>query len=501
MFSDFYKYIYRYNKKNIFFSSLKSILFVAAALLFFSMSVPGCYIEAAAAPDYTAAMEERKKLEIQSNNTDNWPEGPAIGAQAAILMEVNTGTILYAKNIDEELYPASTTKMLTCLIAAENADMNDMVTFSYDAVHSVPRDGSNIGIDAGESMTLEQCLYGIMVGSANECANAVAEHVAGSLDDFADLMNKRAEELGCTHSHFVNANGLFNEDHYTSAHDLALIAGAFFSNELLSSIGNTARYHFTPTDTQPDDFYITNKHKLINGEISYDGILGGKTGYTDEARETLVTCASRNGMKLVCVVLKEESPYQFTDTATLFDYGFNNFQIVNVAETDNYYTPEDTSFFASDNDIFGYSGNVIQWNDDDSIILPITASIDDCTSEVSTDVTGQPSGTIAVVNYLYNGVSVGTARIITGSSQTSFSFSNTKTDSKITPNQSIYVDVKLIIIIVSVVAGSIIFVLNLHAFIQSLHYAGNDPQERKRYKRRQKLLKQHKLTYKKPRKR
>jgi hypothetical protein len=105
------------------------------------------------------------------------------------------------------------------------------------------------------------------------------------------------------------------------------------------------------------------------------------------------------------------------------------------------------------------------------------------------------------VNYLYNGVSVGTARIITGSSQTSFSFSNTKTDSKITPNQSIYVNVKLIIIIVSVVAGSIIFVLNLHAFIQSLHYAGNDPKERKRYKRRQKLLKQHKLTYKKPRKR
>lgn len=494
MFSDFYKY--RYNQKRSLCTNNKIVLFLAA-LLFMAISMSGCYMKAMAAPDYNAAMEERKKLEIQSNNTDNWPEGPAIGAQAAILLEVNTGTILYAKNIDEELYPASTTKMLTCLIAAENADMNDIVTFSYDAVHSVPRDGSNIGIDAGESMTLEQCLYGIMVGSANECANAVAEHVAGSLDAFADLMNKRAKELGCTHSHFVNANGLFNEEHYTSAHDLALIAGAFFSNELLSSIGNTARYHFTPTDTQPDDFYITNKHKLINGEIAYDGILGGKTGYTDEARETLVTCASRNGMKLVCVVLKEESPYQFTDTATLFDYGFNNFRIVNVAATDNYYIPEDTSFFASDNDIFGYSGNVIEWNDDDSMILPITASIDDCTSVVSTDVKGQPSGTIAVVNYLYNGVSVGSARIITGSSQTSFSFSNT--DSKIAHNQSIYVDVRLIIIIVSVIAGSIIFVLNMHAFIQSLHYAGNDPKERKRYKRRQKLLKQHKLTYKKPR--
>lgn len=494
MFSDFYYYKKKDINKLI---VLRIGTFIAALLIAFTSS----FIPSYAATDYTAEMEQRKTLEIQSNNTDNWPEGPAIGAEAAILLEVNTGTILYAKNIDEELYPASTTKILTCLLAAENADMNDTVTFSYEAVHSVPSDGSNIGIDAGESMTLEQCLYGIMVGSANECANAVAEHVAGSLDDFADLMNQRASELGCTHSHFVNANGLFDEDHYTSAHDLALIAAAFFSNELLSSIGNTARYHFTATDTQPDDFYITNKHKLINGEISYDGILGGKTGYTKEARETLVTCASRNGMKLVCVVLKEESPYQFTDTTTLFDYGFNNFQIVNVSENDNYYIPEDTSFFSSENDIFGYSGNVIEWNDDDSIILPITASINDCTSVVDTDVSGQPSGTIAVVNYSYNGVSVGSARVMTSSYQTSFSFSNTSSDDEPSIKQSIYVNVKLIIIIVSSIAGSAIIIMNLSAFIRSLHYAGNDPKERRRYKRRQKMLKQHKLTYKKPKKR
>ncbi len=502
MFSDFHNYRKKFKYKQSTRKPLARISAAcAAAFATVFVTISAFSTTSLAAPDYKAEMEKRKTLEIQSNNTDDWPEGPAIGAQAAILLEVNTGTILYAKNIDEELYPASTTKILTCLLAAENADMNDTVTFSYNAVHSVPRDGSNIGIDAGQSMSLEQCLYGIMVGSANECANAVAEHVAGSLEDFADLMNKRAKELGCTHSHFVNSNGLFNEDHYTSAHDLALIASAFFSNELLSSIGNTARYHFTPTDTQPDDFYITNKHKLINGEISYDGILGGKTGYTAEARETLVTCAQRNGMKLVCVVLKEESPYQFTDTSTLFDYGFNNFQIVNVSDNDTYYIPEDTSFFSSENDIFGYSGNVIEWNDDDSIILPITASINDCTSSVSNDVSGQPQGTIAVVNYSYNGVNVGSARVMTSSSQTSFSFSNTKSDSEVAPNQSIYVNVKLIIIIVSAVAGSIIFIMNLSAFISSLHYAGNDPEERRRYKRRQKLLKQHKLTYKKPKKR
>lgn len=493
MFSDFYLYRKKNNNKTL-------LIRITAALTVAVIAFSSSAVVSEAETDYEAQMQQRKTLEIQSNNTDNWPEGPAIGAQAAILMEVNTGTILYAKNIDEELYPASTTKILTCLLAAENADMNDTVTFSYEAVHSVPSDGSNIGIDAGESMTLEQCLYGIMVGSANECANAVAEHVSGSLDDFATLMNQRAAELGCTHSHFVNANGLFDEDHYTSARDLALIACAFFSNELLSSIGNTARYHFTATDTQPDDFYITNKHKLINGEISYDGILGGKTGYTAQARETLVTCAQRNGMKLVCVILKEESPYQFTDTTTLFDYGFNNFQVVNVADNDSYYIPEDTSFFSSENDIFGYSGNVIKWNDDDNIILPITASIDDCTSEVSYDVSGQSEGTIAVVNYSYNGVSVGMARVMTSSLQTSFSFSNTGLDSSASLNQSIYVNVKLIIIIISTIAGSAILIMNLSAFIRSLHYAGNDPKERKRYKRRQKMLREHKLTYKKPRK-
>lgn len=129
------------------------------------------------------------------------------------------------------MYPASTTKMLTCLIAAERLQMDDTVTFSYSAVHDVPADGSNVGMDEGETITVEQCLYGIMVGSANECASAIAEKVAGSVDAFTDLMNEKAKELGCTDSHFANANGLFREDHYTSAHDLALIGKAFFENK------------------------------------------------------------------------------------------------------------------------------------------------------------------------------------------------------------------------------------------------------------------------------
>ena len=174
------------------------------------------------------AAQERLLLPIQTNELSYWPKGPAITAESAILMEADTGTILYAKNIHEKLYPASTTKMLTCLIAVEQCALNETVNFSYEAVSAVPTDGSNMGMDAGEYISMEECLYGIMVASANEVANAVAEHAAGSLDGFAEMMNQRAAELGCQNTHFVNANGLHADDHYTSAYDLALIARAYF---------------------------------------------------------------------------------------------------------------------------------------------------------------------------------------------------------------------------------------------------------------------------------
>ena len=194
--------------------------------LFFSETLSAS-AEPDEAVDYLALAEERKSLEIQSNQIENWPAGPAIGAQAAILLEANTGIVLYAKNVDERLYPASTTKLMTCLVAVEHASMDEMVSFSHDAVFSIEPGSSNMGIDENEALPMEECLYGIMVGSANEVANAVAEHVAGSMDAFAGMMNEKARALGCTNTHFVNAHGLFDENHYTSASDLAIIARAF----------------------------------------------------------------------------------------------------------------------------------------------------------------------------------------------------------------------------------------------------------------------------------
>ena len=186
--------------------------------------------------DYYAEAEERKSEEIQSNSIAGWPQGPAIGAEGAILMEADSGTVLYAKNIHEHLYPASITKLLTGLLAYEKLSMDDMVEFSETAVFS---GSSSIGIDPGEALTVEQSLYALMVASANEVAAGLAEKMGGSLDKFPDMMNSRAESLGCTDSHFTNPHGLFNEEHYTSAYDMALIAREYFSHEELAKIANS----------------------------------------------------------------------------------------------------------------------------------------------------------------------------------------------------------------------------------------------------------------------
>ncbi|MBQ8947280.1 MAG: D-alanyl-D-alanine carboxypeptidase [Lachnospiraceae bacterium] len=390
----------------------RTISIILAFLLFLSLPIQVSAAKSGRAEtpeELEANAEERKLLPIQTNEVPGWPAGPEIGAEAAILMDSATGTILYAKNIDEELFPASTTKLMTCLIAMERGDLNDIVEFSYEAVHSVPSDGSTIGMDAGEALDLEEALYGIMVGSANEVANAVAEHIAGSIDAFVELMNDRAAELGCEHTHFVNTNGYHDDDHYTSARDLALIAREFFSNEMLSRIANTPRYHFEPTATQPDDFYLKNKHALINGEIEYEGICGGKTGFTGDARQTLVTCCEQKGMKLICVVLMEETPDQFLDTETLFNYGYSNFSSINVADNETRFTPHESSFFKMGTDIFGNSRPFLSLDPDSRIVVPNNVEFNLLDTEVVYDV----EDAVARVVYSYGGIELGSALVRT----------------------------------------------------------------------------------------
>lgn len=470
-----------------FFCKRKTKYRAALGCLLIFISLWGLSLTALAETvDFQAEAEARKELPIQSNETSGWPEGPAIGAEAAILMDARTGTILYSKNIHEELFPASTTKIMTCLLAVENANLGDKITFSNDAVFSVPRDGSSIGMDVGESITLEQALYGIMVGSANEVANAVAEHVSGSIDEFVALMNKRAKELGCTNTHFSNPNGLQTDDHYTSAYDLSLIARAFFDNELLCKVGNTPWYHFTATDTQPDDFYLNNKHKLITGEVKYDGIVGGKTGYTDQARETLVTCAERDGIKLICVVLKEESPSQFTDTAVLFNYGFNNFEAINVSQNDSRYMPNDSLFFESEHDVFGKSGAILSLDENSTIIIPKTSSIEDTTYTVSYDLTQNDlavnPNALAKVIYTFNDVPIGNALLCYEGSSSDGSRGGSS------HNHTTYINVKYLFVF------AVVFVLLttlICSVITRVHFSHKytSKSDRMRYRRRKKEYK------------
>ena len=255
--------------------------------------------ELAAAAALQAAIDERYNKEIESNSWENWPAGPQVYAESAIVMEASTGTILYSKAIDEQHYPASITKIMTALLVFTNGNMDDVVTiseenvtleegsqrvgfqvgdqvtmdeevtFSHNAVYSIDYGSSSIARDEDEVLTVEECLYAIMLESANECANAIAEHISGSTEAFADLMNQRAAELGCTNTHFVNPSGLPNEEHYTSAHDMALITRAAVSHEEFRKSSGTSRYVFRATNKKSEELLMNNHHYMIYGYKRY----------------------------------------------------------------------------------------------------------------------------------------------------------------------------------------------------------------------------------------
>lgn len=259
------------------------------------------------------------------------PDAPAIVANSAIVMDAKTGYILYGKNETKRCYPASITKVMTCLVALEHVNMTDTITFSEDAIWGIERDSNHIALDVGEQITAEQCFYGILLQSANEAAWGMAEHVGGSLEGFADMMNQKAAELGCKDTHFVNANGLHDDNHYTTAYDMALITQAAIQNPMFRTIDETTYYQIPPTNLceEPRDLWHQLKMLYPTSPYYYEPLEGGKTGFTDQARNTLVTYAEKNGMELICVMMDCEGAANcYKDTATLYDYYFDNYTYV-----------------------------------------------------------------------------------------------------------------------------------------------------------------------------
>lgn len=434
---------------------------------------------------------ERSAIPIETNAVTNWPQGPDVTSQSAILIDADTGAILYAKNVHEQLYPASTTKILTCLIAAEECSMDEIVTFSHDAIFDTPRDSSHIALDEGNQLTMEQCLNAILIASANEVSFGVAEHITGtSWEDFAVLMNERAAELGCVDSHFVNPNGLPDEDHYTSAYDLARIGRAFFANELLCKISSSSRLDLPPTENQPKHIIENSKNQLLPGKpYAYEYLVGSKTGYTSAALSTLVSCAEKDGMKLIAVVMAADSPNQFADTVSLFNYGFTNFEKINISQTETRYNIDHTGVFYSNNDIFGNSRPILSLDTEDCIILPKTIPFSDLTSTISYDTVQK--GEAAQITYYYEEQFLGSVSINftdTLSDKDTFTENGIQSDAgedTAAPTQPkiIFVNVFKILLGLLLFAGLCILIIMLHSFFTNYQFSSGERNNRKSWQK------------------
>ncbi len=276
--------------------------------------------------------------EAEPNINAQTIESPEISAESAILIDATTGEILYEKNSKNKMYPASITKIMTVLLALENGNLDDTITFSHNAVYSIEPNSAHIAMQEGEQITLRQALYGILLRSANEVSNAVAEYVDGSVTAFAQRMTQRAKELGCETTNFVNANGLFHENHYTSAYDMALIAKELLKQDAYREMMNATYYEIPPTNKQTEIRYLHGQHQMMNKNsiYYYEYTTGGKTGYVTEALNTLVTFAKKGDTELIAVVLKCNGAQHYVDTKSLFEYGFANYQTAKVLSAQDY---------------------------------------------------------------------------------------------------------------------------------------------------------------------
>ncbi len=268
-----------------------------------------------------------------------------INSKSAIAMDADSSIVLYNKSMDKKVYPASTTKILTAILAIENLDLNKSVVVSKTAIN-VPWDSSTVYLKQGEVITVKDLLYCLLLNSGNDAANVLAEAVSGDIQTFVKLMNIKVQEIGCTNTHFNNAHGYSDDNHYTTALDMAKIFRYCMQNETFVEIISTKSYIVEETNKTTKKRHLNNTNRLIlKKEDSvharfYEYCIGGKTGYTDEAGRTLITFGKKDDKTVIVAVFGASSSgsldVRYTDAINLFEYSFNNFSKQIIATTEDY---------------------------------------------------------------------------------------------------------------------------------------------------------------------
>lgn len=378
----------------------------------------------------TASDSQKSSVKAKSDTSSEevtWPKAPKasqLSCESAVVIDAATGMVLFEQKAHKEQYPASITKIMTTLIALENSSLGETVTFSHDAIFGIEYGSSNVAVNVGEKLTMEQCLYAIMLESANEVCLGVAEHIAGDVSSYVDMMNEKVEELGLENTHFANPNGLHDDNHYTSAYDIAMISREALKNDTFRKITGTKTYVLPPTNKQKLERYWTNHHDMLSGRryprYMTEDCFGGKTGYTSMARSTLVTFEKRNDMELICVVMRANSVKgfpnfnQYTDTQLLLDYAFENYTSYDMNSEESTTESEDTGLFTKFNPIFDVETSPIHLGEDGKVVLPNGVKLKDAKQTITynTNITLQNGeNNIGQVTYTYGDKIVGSTNI------------------------------------------------------------------------------------------
>lgn len=349
----------------------------------------------------------------------DWPSDTGIESEAGIVMDADSGAVLFGQNIHVQKAPASITKILTALVVIENSSLDDTITFSHDAVYNVEDgSGNKNAIEEGDTLSVRDCLYLLLMRSSNQAANALAEHVGGSRDSFVKMMNEKTAELGCENSHFANPSGLNDDTQLTSVYDMALIASAAYKNDTLLTISKDKSYRLPATKNNPDGVTIQPEHKLLittdtESPNYYPYAVAGKTGYTSIAGQTLVTYAIKDDRRQIAVTMKSTQATHYQDTIALMDFGFLRFKNVNISENETAYTSGDQPVQIGDN---SYQPSDLSMDTLAVITLPKDASFADAEKTVVTDLPEDaPQGAVALLSYKYNDRKIGQVYLISAS--------------------------------------------------------------------------------------